>query len=579
MVDELPDEGGRSRQIRAILTNRVRVVFGPDSFAYGNGLVGTVLYDSMGRGNNHYDCVQGSYTNCAYGNRTDFSGNRVTRIADTALNVGLNTSLTYDSLNRLTGVNYPGMGKAYTMAFDRYGNRWSQTYTQGSGPQPSVTFNTANQISAMGYDLSGNLTNDGLHSYTYDDDGNLIEVDGGNSSFNSYDALNHRVASLPGGVYTLYGYDADGRRVLTFDGNSGNLVSTNVFLGDRLLATYKGGQVYFQHVDPLGTVRASTDATGSVSGSFQSLPFGDGYTTAGTDTDPQHFAELDKDFGDTHNAQYRQYDSAQARWMSPDPYDGSYDLTNPQSLNRYVYVLNNPLGAADPSGHCPAPAPGVFLEACVVEYSAQIGTAACGPVCGAVAGIIAAAAELTLDLFEFKPAFNGSLTPRPSARRLLTSGRGYDPHPEEGATSGGNGNFTVVAFYPDLDNPTNAQLCRQTLSNARNLDYSQKLYKGKAQSTQQHIEERHMSGLQGVSQYYGNDFWQVRNLNAVTFFLGYQTVEGSSRVFELTFPDLAASLHLRNYIGTDATRQPTLTNHLVVSEDCKTVVSSYPVPD
>jgi hypothetical protein len=36
--------------------------------------------------------------------------------------------------------------------------------------------------------------------------------------------------------------------------------------------------------------------------------------------------------------------------MSPDPYDGSYDATNPQSLNRYTYVLNNPLAFTDPSG-------------------------------------------------------------------------------------------------------------------------------------------------------------------------------------------------------------------------------------
>jgi hypothetical protein len=36
--------------------------------------------------------------------------------------------------------------------------------------------------------------------------------------------------------------------------------------------------------------------------------------------------------------------------MRPDPYLGSYDSSNPQSLNRYGYVLNNPLAAADPEG-------------------------------------------------------------------------------------------------------------------------------------------------------------------------------------------------------------------------------------
>jgi RHS repeat-associated protein len=53
----------------------------------------------------------------------------------------------------------------------------------------------------------------------------------------------------------------------------------------------------------------------------------------------------------------RYYASNMGRWMSPDwadkpeavPYS---DLENPQSLNLYGYVKNNPLSQADPDGHC-----------------------------------------------------------------------------------------------------------------------------------------------------------------------------------------------------------------------------------
>jgi RHS repeat-associated protein len=53
----------------------------------------------------------------------------------------------------------------------------------------------------------------------------------------------------------------------------------------------------------------------------------------------------------------RYYSSTMGRWMSPDwadkpeavPYSS---LDNPQSLNLYGYVLNNPLGYADKDGHC-----------------------------------------------------------------------------------------------------------------------------------------------------------------------------------------------------------------------------------
>jgi hypothetical protein len=38
------------------------------------------------------------------------------------------------------------------------------------------------------------------------------------------------------------------------------------------------------------------------------------------------------------------------RMMSPDPYMGNMDITNPQSLNRYAYVLNNPLKYTDLTG-------------------------------------------------------------------------------------------------------------------------------------------------------------------------------------------------------------------------------------
>ena len=44
----------------------------------------------------------------------------------------------------------------------------------------------------------------------------------------------------------------------------------------------------------------------------------------------------------------RHFSSAMGRFLSPDPLAGH--LINPQSLNRYTYVLNNPLVNTDPTG-------------------------------------------------------------------------------------------------------------------------------------------------------------------------------------------------------------------------------------
>jgi len=68
----------------------------------------------------------------------------------------------------------------------------------------------------------------------------------------------------------------------------------------------------------------------------------------------------------------RYYNSATGRWLSPDwssrpaavPYA---DLSNPQTLNLYEYVNNNPLSKADADGHCPP---------CVVAAVVIIGVAA-----------------------------------------------------------------------------------------------------------------------------------------------------------------------------------------------------------
>ena len=83
-------------------------------------------------------------------------------------------------------------------------------------------------------------------------------------------------------------------------------------------------------------------------------PFGDNKLTIPTgapDTDANHYAFLDTDKETaTDHADFRQYSNAQGRWMAPDPYDGSYDPSNPQSLNRYVYAMNSPASDLDPSG-------------------------------------------------------------------------------------------------------------------------------------------------------------------------------------------------------------------------------------
>ncbi len=195
------------------------------------------------------------------------------------------------------------------------------------------------------------MTGDTFHTYTYDAEGNIVSVDG--AAQYVYDAFSMRAKTTSeNGTVMHYAYNPSGQRVSTW-GVNGNLVTANYYANGHPIAYYSStdGYLHFEHQDWEGTERMRTNHTGSVEGSYASLPFGDAFNASGTDTDPYHFAGLDHDAdSDTEHADFRQYSSAQGRWLSPDPSSGSYDFGNPQSLDCYVYVLNNPLSLTDPKG-------------------------------------------------------------------------------------------------------------------------------------------------------------------------------------------------------------------------------------
>jgi RHS repeat-associated protein len=96
-----------------------------------------------------------------------------------------------------------------------------------------------------------------------------------------------------------------------------------------------------------------TDAQGNVTLTRTNLAFGDDATnTTGTrDASSDGFAGYwDGATSATNHAPFREYSNLAGRWMSPDPYDGSYRMGNPQSFNRYSYTRNSPLSRVDPSG-------------------------------------------------------------------------------------------------------------------------------------------------------------------------------------------------------------------------------------
>ena len=268
--------------------------------------------------------------------------------------MGQGLGFTYDSLGQLASMSNSSGVELYGWTYDRWGNRWDQTVDSGSGPSPQLSFNTStNQIQTSGYtyDAAGNLTSDGLDTYTYDANGNVISVSGADNATYTYDALNRRVQIKAQGSDSMaFLYNLNGQRVSIWDANTGSQVQGQVYWGTRPLEFRANNAAHFQIQDWEGTERMQTSYNGAVEGTYSSLPYGDGYSASGTDDDAYHYAMLDQDNSSDDHAMFREYSNMTGRWMSPDPYMGSYNVYNPQSFNRYSYVQNNPLSYIDPLG-------------------------------------------------------------------------------------------------------------------------------------------------------------------------------------------------------------------------------------
>ncbi len=192
------------------------------------------------------------------------------------------------------------------------------------------------------------------HTYSYDADGLLFAVDGGSTGKYDYDSLDHRTSATNyAGTFNPV-FDAFGRHV-SYWSASNALEEADVYTDGEAIAFRSGGLTHFQHQNWVGTERMRTSYQGAVEVTDQSLPWGDGLVKTATVGSAlaaqQNFATLDQDSETlTEHASFRQYADSQGHWLSPDPYLGSYDFTNPQTFNRYSYALNDPINNLDPSG-------------------------------------------------------------------------------------------------------------------------------------------------------------------------------------------------------------------------------------
>jgi RHS repeat-associated protein len=249
--------------------------------------------------------------------------------------------------NRLTSANQNGP------------NSFIATFTGNNPGNPQNN----NRLDGYSYDAAGNLLSDKTHTYTYDAENHLIQVDGGATATYAYDAYGRRVYRT--GYKDDPACDSNGLRGYVYDLSdrmisevisAGRACNFEVYAGGRHLSSERQG-AYFSHTDWLGTERVRISYVYAAQRQYDqhcaSLPFGDGMSPCdGNWSSTLHFTGKERDIETgLNNFGARYNSSSMGRFMSVDPIWVKADrMLDPQRLNLYAYGRNNPLKFEDPTG-------------------------------------------------------------------------------------------------------------------------------------------------------------------------------------------------------------------------------------
>jgi RHS repeat-associated protein len=230
-------------------------------------------------------------------------------------------------------ISAPVTQTAYNL--DALGNWLSKI---SDGVTENRTHNVMNEIS----DIDGT-------SYTYDDNGNLID-DGTN--IYEYDYENHLIEKQVSTITTAYYYDS--YRVVEEQVDS--LTQAIYIYGnsiDEVAAMERDGQTLYYLTNSLDSIVALTDTAGNVVEQYHYDPYGkpcifDGLGTQLSNSaveNPYLFTgrRYDQESG-LQYSRYRYLSYKLGRWMTRDPIGYEDDL------NFYAYVNNSPTNWTDPFG-------------------------------------------------------------------------------------------------------------------------------------------------------------------------------------------------------------------------------------
>jgi RHS repeat-associated protein len=266
-------------------------------------------------------------------------------------------SFTYDNVNRLAQASSSGnkWGEAFTA--DPWGNMWQRSPVAGKTNYESLDApaNLQNQLTGFTYDVAGNMIQNGSATYTYDGENRLTATAGWTYV---YDGDGVRVKKSNGSTGTLY-WTGTGSVAISESNLAGTDEEEYVFFGAERVARrdVASNAVHYYFSDHLGSASIVTNAGGTIENESDYYPYGGEMVISATVPQNYKFTgkERDAESGlDDFGARF--HASALGRFMTPDwdakPITVPYaKFGDPQTLNLYSYVENDPVNRADADGH------------------------------------------------------------------------------------------------------------------------------------------------------------------------------------------------------------------------------------
>jgi RHS repeat-associated protein len=255
--------------------------------------------------------------------------------------------------NWLPGALLAGTGRDYD--YDPIGNRTADqagAYAANGLNQYTV----APGLGGFSYDANGNLTGDGVRTYTYDSENRLITVTQGGSTWNyKYDYLDRRIAKWGTGI-TETRFLYDGWNLVAELDASGNITRRFVWGLDvsgslagaggvgGLLVIEAGGNQYFPVYDASHNVIGLYNGSGGFAAAYEYDPFGQPQTTQGSYAVSNPFRSATKYADSETSLVYygmRFYSAQLGRFINRDP------IEEAGGVNLYAFCGNDGVNCFD----------------------------------------------------------------------------------------------------------------------------------------------------------------------------------------------------------------------------------------